>query len=59
MGYPPVYLVHSFGEFDGGTRSLPQGTRLMFGPTWQLADMKPEQASRLVEASLAKMATCA
>lgn len=30
-GYPPVYLVDSFGEFDGGTRSLPEGTRLLFG----------------------------
>ena len=30
-GYPPVYLVHSLGEFDGGTRSLPDGTFLFFG----------------------------
>ena len=30
-GYPPVYLVHSLGEFDGGTRSLPEGGRLLFG----------------------------
>lgn len=30
-GYPPVYLVHSLGEFDGGTRSLPNGTFLFFG----------------------------
>jgi hypothetical protein len=30
-GYPPVYLVHSLGEFDGGTRDLPGGTRLLFG----------------------------
>lgn len=30
-GYPPVYLVNSLGEFDGGTRDLPEGTRLMFG----------------------------
>ena len=30
-GYPPVYLVVSFGEFDGGTRSLPGGSFLMFG----------------------------
>lgn len=30
-GYPPVYLVVSFGEFDGGTRDLPEGNRLMFG----------------------------
>ena len=30
-GFPPVLLVHSLGEFDGGTRSLPGGTRLMFG----------------------------
>ena len=30
-GYPPIYLVHSLGEFDGGTRSLPEGTRLLFG----------------------------
>lgn len=29
--YPPVYLVVSFGEFDGGTRSLPEGERLLFG----------------------------
>jgi hypothetical protein len=31
QGYPPIYLVNSFGEFDGGTRDLPEGTRLMFG----------------------------
>lgn len=30
-GYPPIYLVNSLGEFDGGTRDLPEGTRLMFG----------------------------
>lgn len=30
-GYPPIYLVDSFGEFDGGTRDLPEGNRLMFG----------------------------
>jgi hypothetical protein len=30
-GYPPIYLVHSLGEFDGGTRSLPEGGRLLFG----------------------------
>jgi hypothetical protein len=30
-GYPPIYLVNSFGEFDGGTRGLPEGSRLMFG----------------------------
>lgn len=30
-GYPPIYLVDSFGEFDGGTRDLPEGTRLLFG----------------------------
>jgi hypothetical protein len=30
-GYPPVYLVNSLSEFDGGTRDLPEGTRLMFG----------------------------
>jgi hypothetical protein len=30
-GYPPIFLVHSLGEFDGGTRSLPGGSRLMFG----------------------------
>jgi hypothetical protein len=30
-GYPPIYLVHSLGEFDGGTRRLPEGTRLLFG----------------------------
>ncbi|MFL6733493.1 MAG: hypothetical protein ACJ8EY_02225 [Sphingomicrobium sp.] len=30
-GYPPVYLVNSLGEFDGGTRDLPEGNRLMFG----------------------------
>jgi hypothetical protein len=29
--YPPIYLVDSFGEFDGGTRSLPGGTFLIFG----------------------------
>lgn len=30
-GYPPIYLVHSFGEFDGGTRDLKDGNHLMFG----------------------------
>ena len=30
-GYPPIYLVNSLGEFDGGTRDLPEGNRLMFG----------------------------
>jgi len=30
-GYPPVLLVHSLGEFDGGTRDLPGGSRLLFG----------------------------
>jgi hypothetical protein len=30
-GYAPVYLVHSLGEFDGGTRELPEGVRLLFG----------------------------
>lgn len=31
IGYPPVYLVNSLGEFDGGTRDLPEGVRLLFG----------------------------
>lgn len=30
-GYAPIYLVDSLGEFDGGTRDLPQGNRLLFG----------------------------
>jgi hypothetical protein len=30
-GYPPIYLVASLGEFDGGTRELPEGVRLLFG----------------------------
>ena len=30
-GYPPIYLVNSFREFDGGTRDLAEGERLMFG----------------------------
>jgi hypothetical protein len=30
-GYPPVYLVHSVGEFDGGTRQLTGGRYLIFG----------------------------
>ena len=30
-GYPPIYLVHSLGEFDGGTRDPPGGSRLPFG----------------------------
>jgi hypothetical protein len=30
-GYAPIYLVNSLGEFDGGTRDLPEGSRLMFG----------------------------
>ena len=29
--YPPIYIVHSMGEFDGATRDLPEGTRLLFG----------------------------
>jgi hypothetical protein len=29
--YPPIYLVVCFGEFDGGTRDLADGTHLMFG----------------------------
>ena len=30
-GFPPVLLVHSLGELDGGNRIMPAGTRLMFG----------------------------
>lgn len=30
-GSRPVYLVVSLGEFDGGTRSLPDGNTLLFG----------------------------
>jgi hypothetical protein len=30
-GYSPIYLVNSFREFDGGTRDLTEGNRLMFG----------------------------
>jgi hypothetical protein len=30
-GYPAIYVVHSFGEFDGGTRDLKSGNHLMFG----------------------------
>jgi hypothetical protein len=30
-GYPPIYLVNSFREFDGGTRDLGEGQRLLFG----------------------------
>jgi hypothetical protein len=30
-GYPPVYLVNSLGEFDGGTRDLMGGVVLLFG----------------------------
>jgi hypothetical protein len=30
-GYPSVLLVHSLGEFDGGTRELADGSHLMFG----------------------------
>lgn len=30
-GYPPIYLVNSLNEFDGGTRELPEGVRLLFG----------------------------
>ena len=30
-GFRPIVLVHSLGEFDGGTRSLPGGGHLMFG----------------------------
>ena len=30
-GYPSVLLVHSLGEFDGGTRELADGEHLMFG----------------------------
>ena len=32
LDYPrPVYLIHSFGEMDGGTRDLPGGITLVFG----------------------------
>jgi len=30
-GYPPVYLLHSLGEFDGGTRTIAGRTTLLFG----------------------------
>lgn len=30
-GYPPVYLLHSLGEFDGGTREIGGRTLLLFG----------------------------
>lgn len=30
-GFPPIYLVNSHGEFDGGTRDLLAGSRLLFG----------------------------
>jgi len=30
-GYSSIMLVHSLGEFDGGTRDLPGGMHLMFG----------------------------
>lgn len=30
-GYPPIFLVDSLGEFDGGTRDLTDGNHLMFG----------------------------
>jgi len=30
-GYSSILLVHSLGEFDGGTRDLPDGMHLMFG----------------------------
>jgi len=30
-GYPPVYLLHSLGEFDGGTRDIAGKTTLLFG----------------------------
>ncbi len=30
-GYPPVYLVNSLGEFDGGTRELSGRSVLLFG----------------------------
>jgi hypothetical protein len=30
-GYPPVYLLHSLGEFDGGTRSIAGWNTLLFG----------------------------
>jgi hypothetical protein len=30
-GYPPVYLLHSLGEFDGGTRTIAGQTTLLFG----------------------------
>jgi hypothetical protein len=31
QGYPPVYLVHSLGSFDGGTRQLQGRPVLLFG----------------------------
>ena len=30
-GTPPIYLVHSLGSMDGGTRELADGTHLVFG----------------------------
>ena len=38
-GYPPIYLVDSFGEFDGGTRDLAEGNRLMFGADTDRRDL--------------------
>ncbi|MBU1378172.1 MAG: hypothetical protein KKE02_12515 [Alphaproteobacteria bacterium] len=31
VGYPPVYLLHSLGEFDGGTREMAGRATLLFG----------------------------
>ena len=30
-GYPPAYLLHSLGEFDGGIRDVDGGPHLLFG----------------------------
>ena len=30
-GYSDIYIVHSLGEFDGGTRDLKSGNHLLFG----------------------------
>ena len=51
-GYPPIYLVNSFGEFDGGTRDLKEGNRLMFGADMIDRIYKDKPAKPFVEHEL-------
>ena len=65
----PIYIVHSIGEFDGGTRKVSGQTRLLFGAdvmaqVHHFADETPFfqhelfHARDLVTATLAHLAHC-